>query len=124
MVSEEKKIRKLTWKYFLKQKLSEITYFFLIIFLAAFSLVVIVGVIATLGYTTHMIFPLSDCNNLSFGDECTFEGLIILGLLSLMLLALIGLVIGGIIYLIILSLIQWIKSNWYKAEEKAERELK
>lgn len=107
-MNKQQRLKSLTWKYFWQQKWDEIKPFFLIIlgFTALWTIPEAMGLILLSQFPN--IFSIN--NNLSYGINAWTRGFTFLGALILFCL-----VIGSIIY--------WIKSNWQKAKERAQKEI-
>lgn len=109
-VVKERESRKLTWVYFINQKLKEI-YFFLLVFVAIIFVPYLCGIF------------LKSMNFIGWEFE---QGIWIWfdGLMFLIFLAVVILIVGVGLCFIVLKINKWLKSNWKKAKERAEKELK
>ena len=101
--------RRLTWKYFWKQKLEEITDFFdddnVIIPFIVFSFMV--GGFFQIGWSINPETGLPSCMAIAIIGICIWAFWIILGLIAL-----------------IKRIVKWLRSNWKKAKARAQEELK
>ncbi len=111
MTTKKEKLRELTWGYFWKRKIAEFSKFFkgiFWIFIVAFPVPFATGLI----YCKLELVP----NACSDG----FMDVYVLGMTSLLLIAM----FGGLIFAIFYIIYNFIKSNWKNAEEDAKDQLK
>lgn len=118
-IEREKEIKKLTWKYFIDQKIIEIVG-------GVLSLSIVFLILSTLGRLDY----LKICGELPICSS--FLIVILTGLANLILIVAILAIFGlGLVILYLLCSIiyesilePWIKSNWRKAKQKAKEELR
>lgn len=111
----QKEFKRLTWKYFFQQKREEIFRFFkLVLSVILFSAVVIFILVLINNY---IAYPFGKWLYENVGGY--YSDIFIFCLFGWMVLSL----IGAIIYCLSSSIWNWIKSNWRKAKERAEKEL-
>lgn len=110
------KLNKLTWKYFLKQKLEEIVFFFGVIIGVIIALFVFFCILVSLGKLSYLIFGFS-CS-----IETCLEEYLLAGMITIIVLFITGLLLYAIFYKGLFEC--WIKPNWKKARTKARKELK
>lgn len=113
MKSENKQIKKLTWKYFLRQKFKEVM----------LPVLIIPGVISISYLYGIFMKPILPSWQFEKGFWIWIDGVLLL-MISIAIIGAIGLVLVGIFSIIISIIIKWMKKNWKKAREKAKKELK
>ena len=107
MTKKQEQIKSLTWKYFFQQKLKEIGK--------------VVGIVLLIIIVPYLIGDIiggwifGECT-IDFELECDVLGIWTLGFMLLGL----G---GGILVLFFIVLKSWIKFNWKKAKQRAEKEV-
>ncbi len=116
-----KEIKKLTWEYFIEQKVMEVVMFMMMIiggFIILFAIPIALGTLIGDGYSEFCGLnggSVSQCGI----RETWFEGISYIFL---------GSTIGFILFLIVMKfnklIHDWIKSNWEEAEERAKREVR
>ncbi len=111
-MGKQERIRKLTWKYFLKQKARELLD---IVFI---GVLLIVAPLGTGFLTLGLFFKETEMPNSILGSlSVTY----FIGVLTLLFLFLISL----LLYVAFVEyIIEWIKSNWRRAKRRAQKEVK
>ena len=108
-----KEIKKLTWEYFIEQKVMEVVMFMMVIiggFIILFAIPIALGTLIGDGYS-----ELCGWNDGSV-SQCGIEETWVEGMSYIFL--------GFILFLIFIIIRDWIKSNWEEAEERAKKEVR
>lgn len=104
MTTKKQRLNELTWKYFWNQKLYELSKF----------LVVILGIIFV-PYLVGLVFNFYLNGEITNCFDIWIVGICVLTIIFITL---------ALIYIIFMLFINWIKSNWEEAEERAREDLK
>ena len=99
--------RRLTWKYFWKQKRAEVVNFFEIFWAGFMAVSIMLGLFSQLGWSFNTKTGLPHCMAIAIIGLCMFGFWILIGFIAL-----------------IKVIVKWLRSNWKKAKARAQEELK